>query len=44
MVPLLVQAAGMFPQDSGSFQEAALRAGEVIWERGLLRKVGSKAS
>ncbi|GLJ13670.1 hypothetical protein SUGI_0217870 [Cryptomeria japonica] len=36
----LCKAAQVFPEDE-EFKEAALDAGEVVWNRGLLRRVGS---
>ncbi len=38
-IPLLARAAAAFPDDASAFTEAALQAGEVVWERGLLKKV-----
>ncbi|KAH9314050.1 hypothetical protein KI387_022677, partial [Taxus chinensis] len=35
----LCKAAQVFPEDK-DFEEAALDAGEVVWNRGLLRRVG----
>jgi len=35
----LCKAAQMFPEDE-DFKEAAVDAGEIVWNRGLLRRVG----
>ena len=38
-IPLLACAAAAFPDDAVDFTAAAVQAGEVVWERGLLKKV-----
>ena len=39
-IPLLARAAGAFPADAAVLTGTAVKAGEVVWERGLLKKVG----
>jgi len=38
-IPLLARAADAFPEDAEALTAAAVKAGAVIWERGLLKKV-----
>jgi len=38
-IPLLASAIEAFPEDAEALTGAAVKAGEVVWERGLLKKV-----
>ena len=43
-IPLLARAVDAFPDDAEALTGAAVKAGEVVWERGLLKKVRTPRS